>query len=970
MKFKDLLITKVCLGALIATAPLANMYAANSTWQGDVSSNLTDNANWDNNFPGTGFTGTFSTVAVTSFTPSVTTSATLGEILFTTNPIYTFSWAAGPNTLTLDAAGVVNNTTGLATTTFQTFNISNAGSLAFINSASADGGTVTGQVKYNLNTGNIVFNNTSTAASAIIDGVNTSAITFNTNSLGGTATITADATTAVTFNGTSQSQAATITSTGNNDGILFHDFSVAGGSVNPTHINVTNSGVRFLDNSDPNDAVIVANGLSSVDFNTGVVSTGTHPVVTLNDISSLFASQSNTISNLNSTSPGTTVVLAVNQSLTTFEPASLVPDVFAGQIVGNNTSSFIKSGANDPTSILELTADIPAGPANDWVAVSNNGVLIGNTDNLNRDIIINAPGAVQFKQSGSLTNLTYTEVISGNGTLQKEGVDKLIIAPTSDNSLSFTGNTQINAGNFQLDGKIGGGIDVNNGGTLSGTGVAYGGIGQVIEINAGGTISPGDSIGTITLGDYIHNPNAIYNVELNGSSITAVDLIHVTGAPLTGGLGTATLNGGLVNVSSTDGTFLIALPYTIVTADGGLTGQYDSVDTPVAINQYLEPELSYDANNVFLTLSPNFSPFAETRNELAVAEQLDSIVDPSEDLELVLQNLVTLDPSDLNDALDQLSGAQYASLFQVSQLSTRRFLRDLQVPFRLKNANKNCDCECPTNCCVEIWEDVQYGRTYLKGDSNADGYRSRNIDATIGAQIALDQCWTAGIAAYYENDHIDFHLGGKARVNTIIGALYGIYQNECYYLSSDLLFGYSHFNVRRSIEFAEIDRTAHAHPKIWDVTSYTEAGLNAYETSCFSLQPFLGLEFGWYKRNSFSESGADSIDLHAKSKNHWNFDSRLGVRASTTLPWDIVVSADVAWQHRYTSNDNTVTLRFQEFGDDFSIRGPQQRRNGVDGTIFIAKNICGDLNVYAQAIGERWKHFSNYTFVVGIDFKL
>ena len=63
--------------------------------------------------------------------------------------------------------------------------------------------------------------------------------------------------------------------------------------------------------------------------------------------------------------------------------------------------------------------------------------------------------------------------------------------------------------------------------------------------------------------------------------------------------------------------------YTILNATGGLTGAYSSVISNFA---FLTPSLSYDANNVYLTLVLRQSAFAARRhtpNQRAVGAVLD-----------------------------------------------------------------------------------------------------------------------------------------------------------------------------------------------------------------------------------------------------------------------------------------------------------------------------------------------------------
>ena len=64
--------------------------------------------------------------------------------------------------------------------------------------------------------------------------------------------------------------------------------------------------------------------------------------------------------------------------------------------------------------------------------------------------------------------------------------------------------------------------------------------------------------------------------------------------------GTATINGGTVQVLAQPGSYGTSTTYTILNATGGVTGTYSGVTSNFA---FLTPSLAYDANNVFLTLA-------------------------------------------------------------------------------------------------------------------------------------------------------------------------------------------------------------------------------------------------------------------------------------------------------------------------------------------------------------------------------
>ena len=109
-------------------------------------------------------------------------------------------------------------------------------------------------------------------------------------------------------------------------------------------------------------------------------------------------------------------------------------------------------------------------------------------------------------------------------------------------------------------------------------------------------------------GNYTQNAGSTYQVEVGSQS----DLINITG--------NATINGGTVAVQAVAG----ARPttYTIVTATGGVTGTYSGLTSNLA---FVTPSLSYDANNVFLTLQTSFAGGGGTGNEIAVGGALDKI---------------------------------------------------------------------------------------------------------------------------------------------------------------------------------------------------------------------------------------------------------------------------------------------------------------------------------------------------------
>src|SRR5262249_26300283 len=151
---------------------------------------------------------------------------------------------------------------------------------------------------------------------------------------------------------------------------------------------------------------------------------------------------------------------------------------------------------------------------------------------------------------------------------------------------------------------------VNSGGMLTGTGTIGG-----LSVGSGGVFAPRNSIGTLPgAGGVRFDAGAIYQVQANAAR-EAAQIRPARAAPI---------DGGTVQVLAQSGTYARQTRYTILTARGGVDGQFTDVTSNLA---FLTPLLSYDPNNVFLTLirkDITFASVAQTPNQRAVAAALDS----------------------------------------------------------------------------------------------------------------------------------------------------------------------------------------------------------------------------------------------------------------------------------------------------------------------------------------------------------
>ncbi|MBO1016345.1 autotransporter domain-containing protein [Achromobacter sp. SD115] len=210
---------------------------------------------------------------------------------------------------------------------------------------------------------------------------------------------------------------------------------------------------------------------------------------------------------------------------------------------------------------------------------------------------------------------TIDNPLQGTQGFVKTGPGSVIL--TADSS-GLTGPILIADGALEIDGKLNGPMDI-------GREVVLAGVGQVGTTNLYPTavISPGNDgtpMGTLTVnGNLTFGQNTIYRVHADPAS-TLSDRIHVTGV--------AYLDGTVAHVGP-DGNYAPRTTYNILTADGGIQGQFTGASSAYA---FLTPTLSYDPKNAYMTLTRNDVPIGSiggSGNESSVGGALDKEEPPA-----------------------------------------------------------------------------------------------------------------------------------------------------------------------------------------------------------------------------------------------------------------------------------------------------------------------------------------------------
>lgn len=587
---------------------------------------------------------------------------------------------------------------------------------------------------------------------------------------------------------------------------------------------------------------------------------------------------------------------------------------FAGSITGQG-GTMIKDGVGT----LRLTG------LNTLEWSIRNGVLSSTTDAFRGNLDIRGGATMRFEQNASGTYAGNARSSgNGDGRLEIAAGAGNIIAFTGDSS-GFTGITTVETGALAVNGQLGGTLGVTAGARLQG-------IGTVGEVTVAGTIAPGNSIGTLNVaGNITFNPGSTYEVEID--AVGQSDRIVATGS--------ATINGGSVRVLAGAGSYAPQTRYTILTAAGPRTGTFTGgVNSNLA---FLDPALSYDANNVYLTMVRNglsFQTVGLTWNQVAAGAATESLGGSH----AVHNAVLTLSADQARGAFDQLSGEVHASA-RTALIEDSRFLRSA-VNDRLRAASGGVGATqgdavtyvdgkpvpaAPGTDRFTVWGQGfgSWGRT--DGDGNAAKLGRKTGGFFIGADTPVFDRWRLGAVAGYSRTTFDvksrhssgtsdnYHLGLYAGANW--GALA---------LRTGAAYTWHDIETNRTVGFAGFNDRLKGDYGAGTAQLFGELAYGFFMGST-RFEPFANLAYVNLHTDGFAEQGGAAA-LTGTAANTDAVFGTLGLRASTTFTLggaNLTAKGMLGWRHAFGDTTPLAALRFAGGGSPFGIGGVPVARNAA-----------------------------------------
>ncbi|MGD9254520.1 MAG: autotransporter domain-containing protein, partial [Chromatiales bacterium] len=557
------------------------------------------------------------------------------------------------------------------------------------------------------------------------------------------------------------------------------------------------------------------------------------------------------------------------------------------------------------TGTWTLSSDLQAGSKSD-------GYQSGDfRDSLEIDVLdagglLDLTGAISDGSDGTLA-----EVIKyGPGTLRLSGTS------TSTGTLTLVEGTLDAAGTIPMSTVVLSGATVLGSGSLGGL------------VNTG-LVAPGNSVGTLTVtGNYEQQSTGTLDIEIKPDG-SGADLLAVGGTAQLAGTLTAQGENGTLLTPAAAGTATSPEVYTILTASGGVSGQFDTDPAPLGAFTF---DTTYNADNVQLGViyagftpiqtgaaltppgtTPTTIPGTGTTNQISKANALDKVPvltqPPSQpqtgfnsgnaDFDRILLEIANETPDQLAATYNAIIAEPYAAFMTVlleqndfyaetvlerAQLCSARGRSSLAGGYSSHQAadGEPLTAGCPNHERHGVWLDATWLQGSIDGDDGLSGYDYRLAGAVLGVDTALGSDTTVGAAIGYGQPGLDNYELADAEIdgNSYLLSTYGTLTRDRWEFFGLLGYTWGSYDSERNIRFGSINRTARGN---FDGDGFIASAKAAYDypVSGYDLIPEFGITYSKVWQEGFTESGADSLNLRVNDADAHSLITSLGVRVGT-----------------------------------------------------------------------------------------
>ena len=473
----------------------------------------------------------------------------------------------------------------------------------------------------------------------------------------------------------------------------------------------------------------------------------------------------------------------------------------------------------------------------------------------------------------------------GNGNIRFEAGRTTF----NTNGLGFTGTSEVLSGAaLNLNGSLGGSLNVRAGGELSGVGtIGALGVDGVVRLGGNGTI------GQLSGASAAFNAGSLYVVDFAGNA--SADSIAVSG--------TATIASGstLRVVTPTGTTYRAGDRAVVLSAAGGLTGKFTLEGGPRVLSTFLGLRDGYSATQAFVEVAQvrDFAAAALTANQRAAAGGIQSLGAASP-----LFNAVAHMPNDASarTAFDALSGEIHPGARSVLARDAYR-LQQVALGNRVTGDHEAAG---------RVWASGWTSDGRLNGNGNAERLDSDSTGVFIGGDVHVGGGLRIGAAIGYDEGKV-VSRRGDARADITRKHILA-------YFDGDL----GGLTLRGGVGYTEADlKTARTAAFVSPVLAVSQRLSAAYDGSVIhgyldasydiavgdaEIAPFANVSMAAAQTEAFTETGGSAALGVTKATNDLVL-TTAGLRLNGVSLGAFDLSGSAGWRHAFGELDAPGTHR-------------------------------------------------------------
>lgn len=289
-----------------------------------------------------------------------------------------------------------------------------------------------------------------------------------------------------------------------------------------------------------------------------------------------------------------------------------------------------------------------------------------------------------------------------------------------------------------------------------------------------------------------------------------------------------------------------------------------------------------------------------------------------------LNEALAAQPGGIGAALEQLAGSQNANLATATQAITGQISNQLLSTLR----------NLPAGDEGHFWVQGLRNDGHLAARSGSAGLKHTTRGLMLGADWAVDNAWRVGVMGAKSASDLGAQRM-RAELDSLHLGAYAVRQDGPLALRLAAMYSNHAGTNRRNVNLLDYTDTLKSRYEAKSQTLFSELGYQLGSPDLY-IEPFAGLGYQRYHRDSFKESGGLTA-LNVGAQTQQNFSSTLGLRLATVYKFDSQISLtphlSAGWKHLYGAVDSHVSQTYRNAPialDGFTITGTSLDPNSLD----------------------------------------